>query len=268
MICNISTEQLLQVINSLKSRHGHLLTNSYRLFSKEIEKSWCVAYNDNALLILFDDNNVERIEFYAAAVIDLKDLLSEVPSGRYCIEYPYRKENEHSADFMRIGFELLKTMQRYSNPDIGKTLPDIEELISLHYLKRDYSVLGSSDFNDIKLLLSKTFDSRISHLQDDDSLLTSINNGEFCGAIIDGELKTLLQRKTENNKFYINQVINMAEPDYIHSIMVSELRMYNELGGKYVYSWIAEDNTASIRFHLKYGLNPDYMFTDIMIFSK
>ena len=72
---------------------------------------------------------------------------------------------------------------------------------------------------------------------------------------------SLLKRKIDNKSFYINQVVNLGPKACIHSLMIKELNSFIESGGKIVYSWIAEDNIASIKFHEKYGLvrGPKYV---------
>ena len=268
MICDINTSALLEVLDSLKREHGKLITNSFRCFPSELDRIWRVIYNSKALIILITDNGVIRIEFFATDITDLKGLVDELPTGEYDLEFLYRKENPYLSSFMSLGFELYKTMMRYCNYDIGRTLEENKLQLDVYRPLKDYVVLDQMQFLKIKHLLFDAFDPRISHIPCDEDLHCFIDNGEFLGITIGDQLATLLQRKLENRRFYINQVINTSEPIFVHSIMIDELEKYVKSGGKYVYSWIASDNTASIRFHQKYGLKPDLIMNDNMTISK
>ena len=268
MICDITTAELLEIIASLKSIHGRIITNSFRNFSAAKDKIWRVIYNSNALFILVLDNTIVRIEFFASDIYDLRALIDDLPPGDYDMEYIYRKQNDYLASFSDLGFELYKTMQRYCNYDIGASFAECKEQIGVKIPFKEYLVLDKGQYFCIKQLLWDTFDTRISHLPSDEELSLFIENGEFLGIFYENRLTTLLQRKLDNNRFYINQVINYAEPAYIHSIMIGELEKYILSGGKYVYSWIENDNIASIKFHKKYGLKPDLIMNDNMILRK
>ena len=51
----------------------------------------------------------------------------------------------------------------------------------------------------------------------------------------------------------------------IHALLLNRLAEYAETGGKYLYAWIEDKNTASIKFHKKYGMRHDGMWN--MIYS-
>ncbi|MBP5260531.1 MAG: hypothetical protein J6Z43_00220 [Clostridiales bacterium] len=258
---------MIDLINSLKTDHGRLLTNSYRRFTDENDTVWNVVAGDKAILMIVREELVTRIEFYAERLTDIAGLVSELPSGEYCLEYIYRGRNEYADKLMEVGFSPLKTMQRCCNYDIGTTLVS-NGLIDRYCPLEEYVSMGISELERIKKLLWDTFDTRISHLPNDEELRRSIDQGEFFGCIKDGSLVSLLQRQISNKKFYINQVINRADPVCIHSIMLGELQKYVADGGKYIYAWIASDNEASMKFHQKYGLMPDNMRCDVFILDK
>ena len=66
-------------------------------------------------------------------------------------------------------------------------------------------------------------------------------------------------------KFYINQVVNQGERKTIHAILLNRLEAYTNAGGKYLYAWVEDKNTASLKFHEKYGMKHDGMWS--MIYS-
>ena len=53
----------------------------------------------------------------------------------------------------------------------------------------------------------------------------------------------------------------------IHAMMLNRLKKYSETGGRYIYAWIDEKNIASIKFHKKYGMEPDGIW-DIIYFTE
>ena len=50
-------------------------------------------------------------------------------------------------------------------------------------------------------------------------------------------------------------------------MMLNRLKKYSETGGRYIYAWIDEKNIASIKFHKKYGMEPDGIW-DIIYFTE
>ena len=76
----------------------------------------------------------------------------------------------------------------------------------------------------------------------------------------DKQIDALLQIDVLPKKFYINQVINKADKCVIHAMLLSELSKYIQNGGQYIYSWVEENNIASMKFHQKYGMSHDGMW--------
>ncbi len=268
MICDFNTQQLTCAIDSLKERYGRLVTNSFRNIALENCDNWRVVPGKKAVMIVISEPQVVRLEFYAAGMEDLNELFDELDPGEYCIDYLYRKKNEFAGLFQSLGLKLNRTMQRYHVLDVSTVLSAGDSMINKYRPIMEYKSLDGSEFELIKNLLWTAFDTRISHIPDDEILRKNIADGEFLGIIKGSELTTLLQRRIKNSKFYINQVINNAQPEYIHSIMIGELERYVQNGGNYVYSWIATDNEASIRFHRKYGMVPDVLMYDNLLLCK
>ena len=62
-------------------------------------------------------------------------------------------------------------------------------------------------------------------------------------------------------KFYINQIVNKGKREIIHAILLNRLEEYIKAGGKYLYAWVEERNIASVKFHEKYGMKHDGMWS-------
>ena len=208
---------------------------------------------DDGLIFSYEDHGIYRLIFFVKEWFLLEKLLLMIDTGKYFLEYMVKP----SLDYKISNAENIARMIRLSNLDCNSIFGIGSELLKY---KGAVSVEKATiaDTETINKMLWATFHTEISHLLYDDELRNKIENG--CITIHrnnNSEIVALLQAEVLPKKFYINQVINKAERQVIHAIVLNRLEEYVSKGGKYIYSWVEDNNIASIKFHKKYGMEED-----------
>lgn len=250
------------LINKLKKSGKKVFSNSYMRFA-DGGRTWNVSFSRQSVLILNVDQGVNRLLFYTTDFEDFEELLRTSMDGEkeYVIEIVTKDRDLYREELRRAGFSMLAAMRRVSVKDISPLFMDTNNISAMV----DESLPVMAEPGDADLLAHKLwdiFDTRISHLPDREEICRSIENGEFCiYRDEDLQVRAFLQSVTAPKSFYINQVYNSVGKEAIHSIMYTRLRQYYLNGGRYVYAWVDETNIASLKFHAKYGLQPDGLYT-------
>lgn len=253
---------IANLIKELKLKGKRVQSNCFFRFVDE-KKTWEVYHSDESIILIKEDNGVFRIFFYTIDFSDLKQLMNQKLSEdrEYTLEIVGKDRNLYCDELTGMGFQVLARMSRLSIKDVSTYLAEKEEY-------QDVSVItaGVEDVSELKEKLWKIFDTRVSHLPNEEELKASIEKQEISLYRNDnGNITAFLQSVVEPRSFYINQVYNAAEKKVIHSIMYRRLAEYVENDGKYVYAWVDETNMASMRFHKKYGLEPDGLWTCVYV---
>ena len=200
-----------------------------------------------------DDHGIKRLFYFVPDSDTLNILLDKITDGPYYLEIITRDPESislHSA-------EVLSRLMRLSNADCNNVF-EKEDLIRY----RNDSLVQVADESDTKRIneiLWNTFKPEVSHLLSDDELNEIVKSGNV-SIHRNGDIDAILQVDVMPKKFYINQVVNMAEKEIIHAMMLFRLDQYRRNGGKYIYSWVEDNNTASLKFHKKYGMEHDGMW--------
>lgn len=263
----MDTSEIKDRINRLKQNSLEIITNTHMGFLDSLSGECNFFENEGAIIITYNDCDIQRLYFYFCAPEHLKGLLYDIPSGDYIIEKTERLGFELNIDLCDVGFREIKRLYRYTNNRIGDLLESDAPV--LDYRKAvPKEIFDGSYLDKINRLLRKTFDPQISHLPDDILLSKQLEAREFLGVTENSEIVTLLQRRIENKRFYINQIINRGPKENVHAVLLDELFVFASNGGKIVYSWIEEDNIASVRFHEKYGLKRDGTYVIVFSYHK
>lgn len=247
------SKQISSALVKLKE-DGQVVTNVY---TKNINNNIStVMNNENAILISCKDHGVYRLYYYAVKLEYLKSLILALPKEEYVLEYITRNPSEHYEVLRKLGFKCLKKMMRMSTQLSG--LNSLSNSVLQYY---DEAIGIYPDVSLAKMInevLWNVFDPRVSHLQNDEELKASIVNNEvLIHQRDDGKIDAVLQTIIQPKRFYINQVYNGAEKNVIHAMLQKRLNEYIKFGGKYIHAWVATDNISSIKFHQKYGLQHD-----------
>lgn len=257
-------EQVKKAIEELKAS-GQVLTNVYS--TDILGLGNILIRNEHAALLVYNDHGVERLYYYAHSLQDIENLLTSLPCNEYVLEYMTKDPSDNSVILKEMSFDCLAQMMRMSVRNCNIPMRDsgvsqfFDETVGVYP-----DVVLAKDINKV---LWNVFDTRVSHLLNDEEMVTAIKNKELlihqnsCGDI-DAVLQTVIQPQ----RFYINQVYNRADKSVIHAMLQKRLKEYMDAGGKYVYAWVDSNNIASIKFHQKYGLQHDGMWNMVYALKR
>ena len=260
----MAKQTLLEKIKQIR-RNCRPVTNCYTMECLEqVVKYW---ESGESFAFAFLDHGVERLIYFAVDQEALQSLLAAVPKGQYCLEFLAKDISENFALLSGKGFACLAKMMR----------------MATHFDSAAFAKYPVSKFADetigfypeaalapeINRVLWNVFDTRVSHLQSNEELKTSIKSKEvLIHQSDDGKIDAILQTVVQPRRFYINQVYNGAEKNVIHAMLQNSLNKYAKAGGKYVYAWVDCQNIASVKFHQKYGLQHDGMWSMVYVLNK
>lgn len=236
---------------ALFARSHRYITNCY---SFDVLKSANGIFESgDSFAVVSDDHGINRLYFFVKQAEDIVSLLNCLDKGTYYIEYMTKQPDEYVFERTTV----IARLKRMVNKDCRSVLED-----PLLVVYRNDSIGEHADVEDaheINKLLWDTFHTEISHLLYDHELAEIIKDKKVI--IHKGnQIDALLQTDVMPKKFYINQIINRTDKHIIHAMLLSELNKYIQNGGQYLYSWVDENNIASMKFHQKYGMSHDGMW--------
>ena len=239
------------------ARKQRLLNNCYSM--DVIEHSKELWENGDEFLLSYEDHGIKRLIYFAKDYDSVDRLLNLVKDGEYYLEFMTNNHTEYiPSESMRVG-----AMMRMANSDCSSVFEKGSLIVSY----KDSAVIENAtekDTEEINRLLWTCFRTEISHLLSNKELCEKIQNGQFTvHRNTDGHIDALLQADVMPKKFYINQVVNQTEKNVIHAILLDRLEKYVSAGGRYLYAWVEDANVASLKFHEKYGMKHDGMWSMI-----
>lgn len=259
------SEQIKEAIEKLK-KNGRLVTNVYT--ANIINHSSVFLWNADAILLSYNDHGVNRLYYYAHKLDNIEGLIESLSEDEYVLEFMTKNAEDSSEVLQQLGFQCLAQMMRMSVRDVAVSVKN-NNFASQYFDEAIGTFPGESLAQDINKVLWKVFDTRVSHLQDDDELKRSIEKREvLIHQNEEGSVDAVLQTIIQPQRFYINQVYNGADKSVIHSMMHQRLKEYIAAGGKYAYAWVDKNNIASVKFHQKYGLQHDGMWNMVYVLKR
>lgn len=235
----------------LKARLLRLLNNCYS--TDTIAHSTNFWQKNDEFVFSWEDHGIQRLTFFVRDWHNLDELLTQVDSGRYFLEFMTKDPQE----YIPAGSERIAGMMRLANTDCrsvfepdSPVLPYKDPIIGQQAEERDAK--------EINQILWSIFHTEISHLLTDDELKEKI--AQFTIHKEQNMIDALLQADVLPKKFYINQIVNKGEKKNIHAMLLNRLESYVAKGGKYLYAWVEDRNIASQKFHRKYGMTHDGMW--------
>lgn len=240
------------------ARFQRMLTNCYTLdVVKNCQQVW--TYDDE-ILFSYEDHGINRLVFFVKTWGTVDRLLDKVRGGRYFLEFMTKNLDDYKPE----NALLTALMMRLANPDCHSVF-DADSQVLQYKDAVGVEVAEEQDAEEINRILWSTFHTEISHLIFNDELREKIKDGQIAiHRNSDGNhIDALLQAEVMPKKFYINQIVNKGERQIIHAILLNRLEEYIKGGGKYLYAWVEERNIASVKFHEKYGMKHDGMWSMI-----
>jgi len=241
-------------------KQGKTFSNIYS--DEVLKKAESFIANSRAIVFTYTDQGVRRLHYCFNEADDFSELLSSdfiQVDGNTVIEVMTRDENENKATFESAGLTRIAGMMRMSVKDWQ--IAAEENNIGAYYDSAIGSIPGAEMAEAINKTLWSIFDTRVSHLQNDEEIAEAISRGEITVHSNENDvIDAILQVQMQPKKFYINQVYNGTEKGVIHAMLQNRLKEYTSRGGKYVFAWVEKENIASVKFHEKYGLKHDGMW--------
>lgn len=255
------TDRVLLFERARQARARRFLTNCYSTdLLEKVDRIW---ENGDSFVFSYEDHGVCRLVFFVDAWETLDNLLEDLDPGRWFLEFMTRDPKE----YVPRGGKTVTRMLRMANPDCRSVFDPASPLTAFRN-EAKCEMAQTSDAEEITALLWNVFRPEISHLLYENEMRELIRAGQITVHRTEGRIDALLQAEVLPKKFYINQVVNRGERRFVHAMLLSRLEQYVEAGGKYLYAWVEENNMASRRFHGKYGMEHDGMFSMIYLIKK
>lgn len=245
-----------------KARKSRFITNCYSLnVADKCQDLWAEG---DEFLFSYSDHGINRLIFFVRDWDSIDRLMYRTGTGSYYLEFMSRDPEE----YVPAGAALEASMMRLANSDCRTAFESNSAVLKF----KDTALAEMaqvSDVVEINEILWGTFKTEISHLLTDEELTEKIKEKQISiHRDREGKIDALLQAEVMPKKFYINQVVNRAEKNVIHAILLDRLGEYVKSGGKYLYAWVDSKNIASLKFHHKYGMKHDGMWSMIYYLEK
>lgn len=249
----MNCDNINEKIKALKSM-GKVYSNYFGI----LDFSNCeFLTTEKTVLIIKHEYKVDRLYYYTLDISDLlENALACLRKGEYCLDLITKIPELFENEFKSAGFKLKARMMRLAAADISSVL-SADSKIYGYYDKSIGKYADNTDVKTIYDLLWNVFDTDIGHLPNTDEIEDAISRKEFTLYYGDNNKLSLLQADIKAKSFYINQIINCNEKRIIHAMLLNRIKQYCENGGKYGYSWVEENNIASMKFHEKYSFKHD-----------
>lgn len=238
-----------------RARERQLLTNCYTIDLPEVADQLWMKEDD--FIFSYKDQGIKRLIYFAKDWYVVDELLKLIDSGRYFLEFMTRNPDE----YVPSGLTLIARMMRLSNLDCRSVF--MEGSSVMQYMNENVGERArEEDAKEINQVLRDTFRTEISHLLSDAEMRDKVAAGQVT-IHRDDRIDAILQADVKPKKFYINQIVNKTDRSIIHAILLNRLKQYVKGGGKYLYAWVEDTNIASLKFHEKYGMRHDGMWSMI-----
>ena len=245
---------IYEKIKTAKSQR--FLTNCYTLdIVERCQQMW--MYRDD-FLFSYEDHGINRLVFFVKTWKAVDQLLDGISHGRYFLEFMTNNPVEYKLEKTH----LTASMMRLANPNCHNVF-DVDSQVLQYKGAVEIETAKEQDAEEINSILWSLFYTEISHLLSNDELREKIKDGLITvhRNADDNHIDALLQAEVMPKKFYINQIVNKGKREIIHAILLNRLEEYIKAGGKYLYAWVEERNIASVKFHEKYGMKHDGMWS-------
>lgn len=243
-------------------RCQRFLTNCYSLDAVEYCQN--VWTQGDEFVFSYEDHGIQRLIFFVKTWETFDQLLGGIKDGCFFLEITTRKPDEYIPEEA----QLTAAMKRFANADC-RTVFGSDSSVLKYRDAVSVETAKEQDAEEINDILWAAFRTEISHLLNEDELREKIKGGQITiHRNTDNRIDALLQAEVKPKSFYINQVVNMGNRENIHAILLNRLQEYQKAGGRYMYAWVEDKNTASVKFHEKYGMKHDGMWCMIYCIER
>lgn len=237
------------------ARRKRYINNLYSMdVIERINGVWSIG---DEFTFSYSDHGINRIVFFASDWRSVNKLIKKVNIDRPYLEFLAKDPKQ----FVPQNGIRVASMKRMANMNC-KSVFEVDSPV-LKYINASNSYYAEmTDTEEINNIFWNTFNTEISHLLSNEELAqkimerrVSIHRNES------NKIDAVLQVDVMPKKFYINQIVNLTSRDVIHSMLLTQLKIYVSNGGRYLYAWVEDNNIASLKFHEKYGMKHDGMWS-------
>lgn len=237
------------------ARLQRYLTNCYSM--DVVEHCVDIWSCGDEFMFAYEDHGIHRLVYFVRTWKSIERLLEKVKNGQYYLEFM----TKDSKMYVLEREKMTASMMRFANPDCRNVFESDSKVIQYKDAVNVENAI-EQDVEEINKILWSLFNTEISHLLSDQELRERIRAGQLTiHRDSNNHIDAILQANVMPKKFYINQVVNKGDRKVIHAIVLNRLEKYVNMGGKYLYAWVEDKNIASIKFHEKYGMRHDGMWS-------
>ena len=244
------------------ARANRYLTNCYSM--DVVDHSQKIYTDRDGFIFSYEDHGIIRLAFFVKKLDALDNIIKKMDNGKFFLEFMTKNPEQYTP----ANSVLRAKMMRLANVDCNSVFKADSKVIQ--FMGRASAHMAKeSDAEEINKILWTTFHTEVSHLLSNDEVADKIREAQFTiHKNNHGQIDALLQADVMPKKFYINQVVNKTKKHVIHAILMQRLEEYVNHGGKYLYAWVEDNNVASLKFHEKYDMKHDGMYSMIYCIER
>lgn len=233
--------------------------------SKEADSD--LLYNDQAILIINNDNGVMRAHFYLASTesaLALPELLSRVPDRPLVVDCVGHESDVESMSeaLCFAGFKQYTELSRWNSESISFfSYPQ--------FMDSAFRNANEEESGCILRILEDTFDAKVSHLPAKDYLCRLIaEKMVFCAEYNREIVAVVCLEKLGKKAIYLYQdaVIEPVRSTGI-GILLLQFALFRFKNYSRFVSWTEDKNTASNRMHRALGMTYDGLKDYVLIYE-
>lgn len=262
--------ELFEQVDQLKKSRDFVTNNFLPLsaltrISKEEDSH--LLYGGDAILLIENDNGVNRMHFYLASLdvaFELVSLLQRMPIKPVvtdCIGKSHQVEKLSKA-LSAAGFRMYTKLSRWRSKSISFFAHD-------YFADEFFRIAKASDCKAILHILYKYFDPYVSHLPNAEKLLRLIENQLVFCAVNDGEIIAVvcLDRIGEKT-IYSYQVVVVEEYRTAGiGVILMQYALYHFRTCTRYIAWTEDSNVTSNRIHKALGMSYDGLKDHVLIYE-
>lgn len=241
----MNIHEISKFIFVLRKTKKKVITNYYLTLkdSKEDFETWT---SENSIVFCAQENKVLRCFFATTDLSELNTLLEKMPKDTV-LDYITREKTERFC-WTDAGFELYRTLIRYTNPNLSapKEKTKREKFLEPFYQEDFGEFASEDDAEELYCLLYKAFDYRVSRLPSREELSEQIKKNWVLLYRYNGEIIAFLIYQIEGKKYYGYQIYNEGTADIAYNLDRRALQYaISAYQVKSSYAWVEMNNSAA-----------------------
>lgn len=248
-------------ISVIKKRNNGIISNYINMPFHDDEEIEAAA-EEETIVFTQTREQIKQVYYYSGDEAELVQLLQAMPINSVIEQY-YKGKVVNEAFLERAGYKKIAVMQRVCNTDISAFFADESKWPYGYYRKDIGTYAVSEDIKEISCKLNQIFDPYIDHIPSEERICSMIKKKQVLVHKEASGISALGIFIREGKKMFNRTIFNLGEPAAMHSIYRKMLENAYRDNIRYVYTWIEQENAASLQFHKKYGIAQDGVYNSI-----